>query len=291
MKIRALIGALAKEAETGSHETRKVSRHNLEQGARWKRLVLAALTADLTYEHRQLTLFGDLDNPPVEEVENRVLQLDTRLDLWFKQGVIMSNVPKGTYTAQMLEFLAEPRIVYFEKYAHILAKPATKEGYFEPLERVRAIAETLRESLRVQYPPTSLVRLMGYFRLPACGETHVDFRSREKMAQLRQILEKTGVPEIHRRDVARELICLWPYAEASRKAGATSRHAWARASLQCPKERLARIAVDLFLNCRHSTGNTERWLKELARQTDDKPSVLPDTLNDLMQVQALYQFY
>ena len=127
---------------------------------------------------------------------------------------------------------------------------------------------------------------MSVFRLPPGGETHVDLRDPEKIAQLMQILEKTGVLEEHRKDACRELIGIWPYAVAARRTGATSRQAWARASLQCPKEKLARVTVDSFLNCRHSTGATERWLKELARQADDKPRLNPDTLNDLMQVQA-----
>ena len=100
----------------------------------------------------------------MEELESKLLHFDKRLDLWFKQGIIMSSVPKGTYTAQVLEFLEAPRIMHYEDTAHILAKPATAKEYFEPLERVRAVAETLRESLWAHFPPTSFVRLMSYFQ-------------------------------------------------------------------------------------------------------------------------------
>ena len=56
------------------------------------------------------------------------------------------------------------------------------------------------------------------------------------------------------------------------------------------QRQLGHYLVSAYLNCRHTTGKTERWLKDLAEQADPRPNLSKDpdakTLSDILQVQA-----
>ena len=78
---------------------------------------------------------------------------------------------------------------------------------------------------------------------------------------------------------------LLPAAEAGHRSGLTFRQAWARASREYPELAHGRDAVNLYIGCVHTTGETERFLKVLAEQNDGTRGLQEaDTLNDILQV-------
>ena len=121
----------------------------------------------MTFEHRQSTLWSDQDQPDISEFDAVVVDLLSRLRVWFEEGLIMSDdgAASDTYTRQVLDFYRSPRFAYSGNYAYLFALPADERGFFEPLERVRVIVGNLKDGVLRQFPPNCLQRLFRTFRL------------------------------------------------------------------------------------------------------------------------------
>ena len=79
-----------------------------------------ALMADLTFEHRQTTLWSDQDQPDISEFDDVFVDLLSRCRVWFEEGLIMSDdgAASDTYTRQVLNFYRSPRFAYSGNSAH-----------------------------------------------------------------------------------------------------------------------------------------------------------------------------
>ena len=277
---------LAEEAETATaSEDRATARFNLTGLAPYRVSMTNALMADLTFEHRQTTLWSDQDQPDISEFDDVIVGLLSRCRVWFEEGLIMSDdgAASDTYTRQVLNFYRSPRFAYSGNYAYLFALPADERSFFEPLERVRVIARNLKGGLLRQFPPNCLQRLFRAFRLVARGDKTDSSANKDDLLLL---LQKTGMQSSEEREeTVRELSRLRTSAQRAKDSGATTHQAWARASVEFPDLKKGRRAVDLLLGAKHSTGATERWLKKLSEQVREHHS--QEVINNLMQIQAL----
>ena len=156
LKFGGFIGMLAEEAETAKDsEDRAAARFNLTGLAPYRVSMTNALMADLTFEHRQTTLWSDQDQPDISEFDDVIVDLLSRCRVWFEEGLIMSDdgAASDTYTRQVLNFYRSPRFAYSGNYAYLFALPADANSFFEPLERVRVIVGNLKDAVLRQFPP------------------------------------------------------------------------------------------------------------------------------------------
>ena len=285
LKFGAIIGMLAEEAETANgSEDRAAARFNLTGLASYRVSMTNALMGDLTFEHRQSTLWSDQDQPDISEFDAVVVDLLSRLRVWFEEGLIMSDdgAASDTYTRQVLDFYRSPRFAYSGNYAYLFALPADEHGFFEPLEGVRVIVGNLKDGVLRQFPPNCLQRLFRAFRLVARGDKTDSSADKDDLLLL---LQKTGMrSKKEREETVRELSRLRTSAQRAKDSGATTHQAWARASVEFPELKNGRRAVNLLLGAKHSTGGTERWLKKLSEQLRDNHS--QGVINNLMLIQA-----
>ena len=174
-----------------------------------------------------------------------------------------------------------------KKFAHWLSLPRRSADFFEPLDRMRAIVGNIEAALRAAFPKNSWHRTFKAFKLPSpCSNRKGDRASQEQTkGMLARLFEGAGYDDAARGKMWSEWLRLLPAAEASFQAGLTSRQAWARASRDFPELPHGRDAVNLFLGCVHTIGETERFLKVLAGQNDgERATQLSETLNDLLVV-------
>ena len=145
----------------------------------------------------------------------------------------------------------------------------------------------IEAALAAAFPKNSWHRTFKAFKLPSpCSNRKSDRASQEQIkGMLVRLFEGAGYEEAARGKMWSQWLRLLPAAEASFQAGLTSRQAWARASRDFPELPHGRDAVNLFLGCVHTTGETERFLKVLAGQNDgERATQLSETLNDLLVV-------
>ena len=108
----ALFAFLADRAENASEGSdKKAALHNLEKLAPFKRMVLAGMLADLTWEHRKAVMWSDVRDPDPSEIVEQLDGFMHRLRVLFGEGLIMGSAMTGTFTAQIVEFYKEPKIL------------------------------------------------------------------------------------------------------------------------------------------------------------------------------------
>ena len=102
---------------------------------------------------------------------------------------------------------------------------------------------------------------------------------------LLRLFDGAGYDQAARTTMWSQWLRLLPAAEAGHRSGLTFRQAWARASREYRELAHGRDAVNLYIGCVHTTGETERFLKVLAEQNDGTRGLQEaDTLNDILQV-------
>jgi len=267
LTIEQLLAMLGREIDQRS-TYKDSAKYNLEMLEVSCRLSLAGMLADLMTEHQRAVRESDVMNPDPTQVSRSISAFRARAEFLFKDGNIM--VAKGTYTAQIQQFLAQETVLMAGSRSYVFALPDRRHpSFFEPLERVRGVLGNILCCLEAALPPTSWQRSFAAFRLPhplgprstACAEAKADAR-----LQLRRILRQGGIQELGR--AVAEVEELMPQAERhNREDGLDAVASWALASRDRPEKLLARGAVDKLLGCFHSTSNIERALKKASRRT------------------------
>ena len=194
------------------------------------------------------------------------------------EGLIFSEHMTDTFTAQIIKFYREPKILQVKKYAHWLSMPTQREEFFEPLHRMRAIVGNIAAAKAAAFPTNCWHRIFKAFKLPSpCSNGQAERGAqRDVKTKLLRLFDGAGYDQDARTTML---------AEAGHRSGLTIRQAWAQASKEYPELPHGRDAVNLYIGCAHTTGETERFLKVLAEQNDGTRGLQDaDTLNDILQV-------
>lgn len=176
MRPGALFAFLAARAEHGGDDDdKKAALHNLHTLAPFKRMVLAGMMADLTWEHRKAVIWSDDRDPDPSEIVAQLEGFLYRIQVLIGGGMIFSAEMTHTFTAQIIKFYREPKILQVKKYAHWLSLPAKREEFFEPLERMRAIVGNIEAALAAAFPENCWHHTFKAFKLPSpCANTQAE---------------------------------------------------------------------------------------------------------------------
>ena len=248
----------------------------------YRRLVMAGLLADLSSMHREWVRQADLDDPQVEEVARADECFRAKLDLWFTKGAVMSSGADKTYTSQVIIFLKKRMTLYFKGQAVTFGIPNGRDALFEPLHRVRAVVSRMLELLPKYAPRKGWAQTFMPFLLPNAfgpsGDTRLDVRKLFRKALMR-LAEQVRCDSPT--NAVTEFQKLVPFAERQWSKGADRQQAWARAAAAFPELKMARELVTVYLSCLHSTGATERSLKDVAlHHSASRTSMSEDTVEN-----------
>ncbi len=267
--IRDLLGALAREA-SGKSSKREAAKHNIKAISGYCRLMIAGMMADLTVEHQMAVLCTDKGDPDVTQVLATELRFENVVKVLFFEGQIM--ITQNTYTAQILKFFKKPSVVFAAEEALLFAMPTDAADVYEPLQRMRVIAENVLRCKRAAMPAASWQHAFAAYTLPNplapdsskpasvkkfCRDKFLRIFTRAKAKEPQEILDET--------------IALIPAAEKFARNGAGIKEAWAHASLETPNLLGGRFSVDLLLGAFHSTSNIERALKIIGSRDNTGP--------------------
>ena len=137
-----------------------------------------------------------------------------------------------TFTAQIIQFYREPKILQVKKYAHWLSLPTQREEFFEPLHRMRAIVGNIAAALAATFPTNCWHRTFKAFKLPSpCSNGQAEGGAQSDVkAMLLRLFDGAGYDQAARTTMWSQWLRLLPAAEAGHRSGLTFRQAWARAS-------------------------------------------------------------
>ena len=275
-RFRQLFSMLSVEADEGKSQVRRKNATALiEQLSEEEtgRLLLAGLLCDLKVLLYEFLVKSDYDNPESCEMDVWVRELMEKTYVMFDKGGVFRKDMRHTCTGQVLDFLAEPKILFFKQRQRAFELPAaTDPEFWVPLNRIRNVCKNIPEYLKIYRPDSDWHYKFSCFRLLPTplkcvvapqdrGKPHFA-RAVEAENSLREIMQADGEIE----DVDKTLSqvrALIPYAEAHRKEGVHTDECWARASREFAEYKGARAAVDLLLMAPFGTGRAERQLKEI----------------------------
>ena len=195
----------------------------------------------------------------------------------------MSASCSTSFVSQVIRFIEKRKVLHFGTNVIRFDLPSDESDRFEPLQRVRTIAAGMLGLMPKHTPRTGWAQTFLAFRLPSRFEDSRRNIKRLFVQSLTRLAQQARLVDTCR--ALDEIVKLAPLADRSYNGGSTTREAWARATGRFPELALARELVDLFLCCLHSTGDTERSLKEVAFQHCSKRSVMGlETVEDTVLV-------
>lgn len=281
-RLDAIFTVLADEAD-GSGPRAKWATKLIEEIGSYKRLVLAGLLADLMHLHMKWVRDADVSDPDVDVVAEADEKFRQSIDALFLKGGIMSASCKTSFVSQVIRFIEKRKVLHFGTNVIRFDLPSNESDRFEPLQRVRTIAAGMLGLMPKHTPRTGWAQTFLAFRLPSRFEDSRRDIKRLFVKSLTRLAQQARLVDTRR--ALDEIVKLAPLADRSYNGGSTTREAWARAAGRFPELALARELVDLFLSCLHSTGDTERSLKEVAFQHSSKRSVMGlETVEDTVLV-------
>ena len=177
----------------------------------------------------------------------------------------MSAECDKTFTAQVVVFLQKKKTLHFCGQVITFDVPRTQQELFAPLERVRNIVKHMLQLLPKYAPRNGWAQSFVAFRFPNGGGSRGDERPQlrkifcnpaQRLAEQARVIDVPGAVSEWKKLVI--------VAERHHQQGKDAREAWACATRAYPEYKLARELTNLFLSCLHSTGDTERSLKDVA---------------------------
>ena len=137
IRMKSLWKALADEAANGPE--REIAEKVLARMCPYLRLMISGMMADLTREHHECVHGEDTDDPDPSRAGKHLHKFEYRCKILFEDGLIMSRDVTNTFTAEILDFLHSPQLLFSRKHAYMFALPAEddKDALFEPLHRMR----------------------------------------------------------------------------------------------------------------------------------------------------------
>ncbi len=108
MRVKSLLAALAHEATHGPEKDTAMA--VLREIAPYKRIMLAGLMADLTFEHHKAVRETDTSDPCPIQAVGVIQRFKSRCNVLFGEGLIMTM--KESFTGQILQFLDAPQVLF-----------------------------------------------------------------------------------------------------------------------------------------------------------------------------------
>lgn len=162
--------------------------------------------------------------------------------------------------------------------------PTSQQELFEPLERVRKVVRQLLTLMPKYAPRRGWAQEFYIFRLPnGLAARHRPELQRVFRDGVVRMATQARVSDVNL--AVKEFEQLVPMAERCFQNGCSTREAWGRAAKAYSELKLGRGLVDLFLACLHSTGDTERSLKDVAfHHCALRSSLAPESVEDRVLV-------
>ena len=108
----AAFAFLAARAEHGGDADDKAAAlHNLKTLEPFRRMVLAGMMADATWEHRKAVMWSDDRDPDPSDIVDQLDGFLHRIHVLIGEGLIFAEHMTDTFTAHIIQFCREPKIV------------------------------------------------------------------------------------------------------------------------------------------------------------------------------------
>ena len=133
LRPRALFAFLAARAEHGGDaDVKAAALHNKNSLAPFRRMALAGMMADVTWEHRKAVMWSDDRDPDPSDIVDQLDGFLHRIRYVIGEGLIFSDQLNDTFTAQIIKFYRKHTILKFKTYAAGSALPTTRAEYCKP---------------------------------------------------------------------------------------------------------------------------------------------------------------